>query len=92
MYFLQIFSFICQYVKNSSKISFRTRKFIISIAISCNLCILCLIVENSYAELCKGTSPRYVLQQPRPDTNTFATTNNVSLQRDQSVISIIIYL
>ncbi|KAL6447971.1 hypothetical protein ACFW04_000191 [Cataglyphis niger] len=32
--------------------------------------------ENSYAELCKGTSPRYVLQQPRPDTNTFATTNN----------------
>ncbi|XP_070157723.1 nephrin isoform X6 [Polyergus mexicanus] len=32
--------------------------------------------ENSYAELCKGTSPRYVLQQPRQDTNTFATTNN----------------
>ncbi|XP_011255570.1 nephrin isoform X4 [Camponotus floridanus] len=32
--------------------------------------------ENSYAELCKGTSPRYVLQQPRPDTNTFATTKN----------------
>ncbi|XP_072767809.1 nephrin isoform X7 [Anoplolepis gracilipes] len=32
--------------------------------------------ENSYAELCKGTSPRYVLQQPRPDTNTFTTTNN----------------
>ncbi|XP_029676746.1 hemicentin-2-like isoform X1 [Formica exsecta] len=32
--------------------------------------------ENSYAELCKGTSPRYVLQQPRPDTNTFVTTNN----------------
>ncbi|XP_050466117.1 nephrin-like isoform X4 [Cataglyphis hispanica] len=34
--------------------------------------------ENSYAELCKGTSPRYVLQQPRPDTNTFATNNQGS--------------
>ncbi|CAL1684767.1 unnamed protein product [Lasius platythorax] len=32
--------------------------------------------ENSYAELCKGTSPRYVLQQPRPDT--FPATNNGS--------------
>ncbi|XP_011352005.1 nephrin isoform X3 [Ooceraea biroi] len=32
--------------------------------------------ENSYAELCKGASPRYVLQQQRPEVNTFATTNN----------------
>ncbi|XP_025075061.1 nephrin-like isoform X4 [Pogonomyrmex barbatus] len=36
--------------------------------------------ENSYAELCKSTSPRYVLQQQRPDTNTFTGTNNVSSQ------------
>lgn len=35
------------------------------------------IIENSYAELCKSASPRYVLQQQRPETNTFAT-NNVS--------------
>ncbi|XP_020281650.1 nephrin-like [Pseudomyrmex gracilis] len=34
--------------------------------------------ENSYAELCKGTSPRYVLQQSRPDTSTFVAANNVS--------------
>ncbi|KAL0127610.1 hypothetical protein PUN28_003118 [Cardiocondyla obscurior] len=33
--------------------------------------------ENSYAELCKSASPRYVLQQQRSETqNTFATTNN----------------
>ncbi|XP_017878014.1 nephrin-like isoform X5 [Ceratina calcarata] len=32
--------------------------------------------ENSYAELCKGTSPRYVLHQPRTDASTF--TNNGS--------------
>lgn len=36
------------------------------------------IVENSYAELCKSASPRYVLQQQHPETNTFAPTNNVS--------------
>ncbi|XP_012235840.1 neural cell adhesion molecule 2-like isoform X2 [Linepithema humile] len=35
--------------------------------------------ENSYAELCKGTSPRYVLQQQRPDTNTFSAANNSEL-------------
>ncbi|XP_011051388.1 PREDICTED: uncharacterized protein LOC105144270 isoform X2 [Acromyrmex echinatior] len=34
--------------------------------------------ENSYAELCKSTSPRYVLQQQRPEVNTFAATNNGS--------------
>ncbi|XP_076392275.1 protein turtle homolog B isoform X2 [Megachile rotundata] len=34
--------------------------------------------ENSYAELCKGTSPRYVLHQPRTDASTFTTTNNGS--------------
>ncbi|XP_025990000.1 nephrin isoform X5 [Solenopsis invicta] len=32
--------------------------------------------ENSYAELCKSASPRYVLQQQRPEVNTFAPTNN----------------
>ncbi|XP_025160211.1 nephrin isoform X9 [Harpegnathos saltator] len=32
--------------------------------------------ENSYAELCKGASPRYVLQQQRPDANTFTGANN----------------
>ncbi|XP_011863326.1 PREDICTED: nephrin-like isoform X6 [Vollenhovia emeryi] len=32
--------------------------------------------ENSYAELCKSASPRYVLQQQRPETNTFAAANN----------------
>ncbi|XP_029178143.1 hemicentin-2-like isoform X2 [Nylanderia fulva] len=32
--------------------------------------------ENSYAELCKGTSPRYVLQQTRSDTTTFPVSNN----------------
>jgi len=36
------------------------------------------IIENSYAELCKSASPRYVLQQQRPEVNTFAATNNVS--------------
>ncbi|XP_071560481.1 protein turtle homolog B isoform X3 [Temnothorax nylanderi] len=30
--------------------------------------------ENSYAELCKSASPRYVLQ--RPETNTFTPANN----------------
>ncbi|XP_076225880.1 protein turtle homolog B isoform X3 [Nomia melanderi] len=34
--------------------------------------------ENSYAELCKGTSPRYVLHQPRTDASTFANVNNGS--------------
>ncbi|CAK9813985.1 Protein turtle homolog B [Anthophora quadrimaculata] len=34
--------------------------------------------ENSYAELCKGTSPRYVLHQQRTDANTFTNTNNGS--------------
>ncbi|XP_024883363.1 nephrin-like isoform X6 [Temnothorax curvispinosus] len=32
--------------------------------------------ENSYAELCKSASPRYVLQQQRPETNTFTPANN----------------
>lgn len=36
------------------------------------------VIENSYAELCKSASPRYVMQQQRPETNTFAATNNVS--------------
>ncbi|XP_034177818.2 protein turtle homolog A isoform X2 [Osmia lignaria lignaria] len=34
--------------------------------------------ENSYAELCKGASPRYVLHQPRTDASTFTNTNNGS--------------
>ncbi|XP_053986545.1 protein sidekick-like isoform X3 [Hylaeus volcanicus] len=34
--------------------------------------------ENSYAELCKGTSPRYVLHQPRTDASTFTNVNNGS--------------
>ncbi|XP_015439956.1 PREDICTED: nephrin-like [Dufourea novaeangliae] len=34
--------------------------------------------ENSYAELCKGTSPRYVLHQPRTDPSTFTNVNNGS--------------
>ncbi|KAG7202848.1 hypothetical protein KM043_009999 [Ampulex compressa] len=34
--------------------------------------------ENSYAELCKGTSPRYVLHQQRADASTFTTSNNGS--------------
>lgn len=41
--------------------------------------VLYYITENSYAELCKSASPRYVLQQQRPETNSFAATNNVSL-------------
>ncbi|XP_036138974.1 nephrin isoform X5 [Monomorium pharaonis] len=32
--------------------------------------------ENSYAELCKSASPRYVLQQQRSEVNTLSTTNN----------------
>ncbi|XP_076666598.1 protein turtle homolog A isoform X3 [Andrena cerasifolii] len=32
--------------------------------------------ENSYAELCKGTSPRYVLHQQRTDPSTFTHVNN----------------
>ncbi|XP_050590168.1 hemicentin-2-like isoform X1 [Bombus affinis] len=34
--------------------------------------------ENSYAELCKGTSPRYVLHQQRTDASTFTNTSNGS--------------
>ncbi|XP_076165679.1 nephrin isoform X4 [Ptiloglossa arizonensis] len=34
--------------------------------------------ENSYAELCKGTSPRYVLHQQRTDPSTFTNVNNGS--------------
>ncbi|XP_076234570.1 protein turtle homolog B isoform X2 [Calliopsis andreniformis] len=34
--------------------------------------------ENSYAELCKGTSPRYVLHQQRTDASTFTNVNNGS--------------
>ncbi|KAK9298048.1 hypothetical protein QLX08_008541 [Tetragonisca angustula] len=34
--------------------------------------------ENSYAELCKGTSPRYVLHQQRTEANTFTNTSNGS--------------
>ncbi|XP_015173003.1 PREDICTED: synaptogenesis protein syg-2-like isoform X6 [Polistes dominula] len=33
--------------------------------------------ESSYAEMCKGTSPRYVIQPKRTDASTF--TNNFSL-------------
>ncbi|XP_031774397.1 nephrin-like isoform X3 [Apis florea] len=34
--------------------------------------------ENSYSELCKSTSPRYVLHQPRSDASTFTNTGNGS--------------
>lgn len=34
--------------------------------------------ENSYSELCKSTSPRYVLHQPRSDASTFTNTSNGS--------------
>ncbi|XP_076762813.1 neural cell adhesion molecule 2 isoform X4 [Xylocopa sonorina] len=34
--------------------------------------------ENSYAELCKGTSPRYVLHQQRTDASTFTNASNGS--------------
>ncbi|KOX75931.1 hypothetical protein WN51_12361 [Melipona quadrifasciata] len=38
----------------------------------------CVPAENSYAELCKGTSPRYVLHQQRTDPNAFTNTSNGS--------------
>ncbi|XP_060825847.1 nephrin-like isoform X3 [Bombus pascuorum] len=34
--------------------------------------------ENSYAELCKSTSPRYVLHQQRTDASTFTNTSSGS--------------
>ncbi|XP_024935494.1 nephrin isoform X2 [Cephus cinctus] len=34
--------------------------------------------ESSYAELCKGTSPRFVLQQHRNEPSSFVPTNNGS--------------
>lgn len=55
-----------------------------------NSFVLYCIIENSYAELCKSASPRYVLQQQRPETNTFAPTNNVSsvIMNDKTVASL----
>ncbi|XP_014609285.1 PREDICTED: nephrin-like isoform X5 [Polistes canadensis] len=35
--------------------------------------------ESSYAEICKGTSPRYVIQPKRTDASTF--TNNFSIRQ-----------
>ncbi|XP_020707097.2 nephrin-like isoform X6 [Athalia rosae] len=36
--------------------------------------------EGSYAELCKGTSPRFILQQPRMEQPSFGSGNNVSFR------------
>ncbi|XP_071628868.1 protein turtle homolog B isoform X5 [Temnothorax longispinosus] len=44
--------------------------------------------ENSYAELCKSASPRYVLQQQRPETNTFTPANNVSLGTELTYVEL----
>ncbi|XP_020707094.2 protein turtle homolog A-like isoform X3 [Athalia rosae] len=36
--------------------------------------------NGSYAELCKGTSPRFILQQPRMEQPSFGSGNNVSFR------------